>query len=628
MSKEKWSKEHILEMCQKLYEEWKVIPTKTLMIRRGYQKLAGYAIPKYFKNFRNLHEALGLSNSRKSPEYWILKNTVAELREFCQVNRELIETTSITKAIYHMKNSGLMNAAQRHGGLKALNRRFKLDISLRSKMWTKSKIICVLKELHQSGQVINRKNLLTLGKSDLLWAISKFGNLTTFKRTIGIHVKKLQHWDDSTIIKNLKPLIKKHGFFPNTSLLKMLGRYDLSRAISNNGGFSRFAKLLNAPSRTFFPAKDGHYLQSSYECVFDNILFKYNIPHLVHVRISEEYLYKCDFLIGNTYIEITGYKRSNSSAYEIKMAKKIQLYKELKREYIIIQQKVFCQRIEYIEEEVLSIISKIDLQPAKSLIPQRETCLKPPTYWADFKNIENELKPFILKYNKMPTIKELYKAGKATVVHAIYSYHGTTYDVAQRLHLKSKQVSCGYYTRNKTIADYKQLCIAQNKYLTIKQLYSLDLQSLANAINKYFGFQDIRRECELGFSIRQVRQPVFSHENIILEYKNLCKQYRRFLTRRELTDYGFSSLAGYLNRHGLSLRIAREKSGLSFTIPYLPRHYYTSIEVVEAYKQQCQVHGYFLTRREALTVLTSKMIGHVDRYIGYTKLKEMTKLKF
>jgi hypothetical protein len=156
----------------------------------------------------------------------------------------------------------------------------------------------------------------------------------------------------------------------------------------------------------------------------------------------------------------------------------------------------------------------------------------------------------------------------------------------------------------------------------------MNLRGLAHAINKHFGFQGIRRKCRLGYSIRQVRRPVFTRENTILEYKNVCKRYRRFLTRQELIDYGFSRLAGYLNRHGLSLKIARERSGLSFITPYLPRHYYSLTQVVKAYKQQCQAQGYFLTRREALTVLCSKMIGHIDRYIGYTKLKEMTKLKF
>jgi hypothetical protein len=589
--------------------------------------LAESAIPRYFKNFRNLHEALGLPNSRKSPEFWTLKNTVVVLKEFYRTNQELIETTSITTAIYRTKNSALMSATQKHGGLKSLNKRFKLGITFRTRKWTKSKVILELKELYQAGH-ITQSCLIKLGRNDLLGAVRRLGNLITFKKAAGIPVKKLRRWNDDSIVKDLKPIIAKYGFFPNASLLKMLGRHDLSRAISRNGGFPKFIKLLDAPSKTFFPSKDGHYLQSSYECVFDNILFKHRIPHLVHVRISKKYLYKCDFLIGDTYIEIAGYKRSNSNAYEVKMAKKIQLYKKLKKKYIVIPQTVFCQRIEWIEEDVLRIIGKIDYRPLKLFSSHRDSCIKPPTYWADFKNIENELEPFIVKYDRMPTIKELYKAGKATVANAIYRYHGTTYDVAQRLQLKSRQLSREYYSKKRTLADYKQLCVEYDKYLTKEELYSINLKGLAHSIIKYFGFQDIRRKCKLGYSIRQVRRPVLSHEDIILEYKNVCKRYRRFLTRRELVDYGFSSLAGYLNRHGLSLKIARERSGLNFITPYLPSHYYSLTQVVKAYKQQCQKQGYFLTRREALTALPPKMTGHIDRYIGYTKLKEMTKLKF
>ncbi len=570
MPRERWNKELILALCQKLCKQWRQIPTKALLIKRGHRKLAQYAIPKYFRNFKNLHEALGLPNSRKPPNSWTLKNTVAELRSFCKTHRQVIEASSITTAIYRL-NAPLMNAAQRHGGLKKLNRRFKLGIPLRTRKWTRARIIRDLKEIHQAGHLISRKNLLKLGKNGLVWAMGRFENLTAFKREIGIPVRKLRRWTDSAIIKDLKPLIAKHGFFPNSSLLKILGRYDLSRAISNKGGFPKFARLLNASSPTLFPAKDGHYLQSSYECVFDNILFKYNIPHRVHVRISKKHLYKCDFLIGKTYIEIAGYIRSNSNAYEIKMAKKIRLYKKLKKKYIIIPQKVFCQRMEWIEEEALRIISKMGFRSQKPSDSLKEICIKPPTYWASFKNIKKELAPLILKYGRMPTIKELYEAGKATIANAIYKYHGTAYEVAQRLQLRSRQVSREYYTKAKTISDYKQICMEQGKYLTMKELYSVDLKGLAHAIIKYFGFQVARKKCKLGYPIHRIRHRELSHEDLILEYRNVCKRYRRFLKHRELVEYGFSSLAGGLNRHGLSLRTAREQSGLYFISSYLSR---------------------------------------------------------
>lgn len=167
MPREKWDKEHILETCQKLYEEWKVIPTKVLMIKTGYQKLAQYAIPKYFKNFRNLHAEMGIINERRSPGYWTKKNTVAELRGFCQHNQQLLETMSISRAILEKKMFALVNAIRKHGGLKALNKKQKLGIKLKRKHWTKARVVRELKELHQAGHVITRANLLKLGKNGL-----------------------------------------------------------------------------------------------------------------------------------------------------------------------------------------------------------------------------------------------------------------------------------------------------------------------------------------------------------------------------------------------------------------------------------------------------------------------------
>ncbi|MEC5147784.1 hypothetical protein UNH65_29925 [Chitinophaga sp. 180180018-2] len=381
-------------------------------------------------------------------------------------------------------------------------------------------------------------------------------------------------------------------------------------------------------SERLFPANDGHYLQSSYECVFDNILFKYNIPHQVHVRISKKYLYKCDFLIGKTYIEIAGYNRTNSNAYEVKMAKKIEIYKQLKKKYIILPQKLFCQRIKWIEEEVLKIIGKIDFQPTRSSAFRRDSCIKPPTYWADFKNIETELQPFISRFGRMPTIKELYSAGKASMANAIYKYHGTTYDIAQRLQIKFRQVSREYYTLQKTIADYKQLCVDYNKYLTRKELYEMNLRGLAHAITKHKGFQAIRRRCKLGFSLRRFRGREYLQEQAIADYRRVCKKYRKFLTRQQLINDGFSRLAGCLNRHGLTLKIAREKSGLNFVSQFYTRNKYTIEEVVRTYKLHCKEHGYFLTCPQALTLMPPQMIGYIIRNFGFKKLRELTKLKF
>lgn len=628
MAREKWSKARVLEEFQILHKKWKTVPTKRKMIRMGYKKLAQYAIPKYFESFKNLHAALGIPNSRKPPEYWTLKNTLDGIREFCLANKKLIEDTSFSKALIITKMFALANAIRKHGRIRTLNKKYKLGISLRSRKWTKAKIIRDLKEIYQAGNIMTQENLIKMGRNDLIGAIHKRGSLDTFKKAAGIPVKKLKRWTESKIIKELKPIIAEYHFFPSATILKAIGRNDLISAMSKHGGFPRFSKLLNKPLRTLFPANDGHYLQSSYECIFDNILFKYHVPHRVHVRISKKHLYKCDFLIGETYIEIAGYHRTNSNAYEIKMEKKIQLYKQLKKKHIILPQKLFCQRIEWIEQEVVAMLKKIPFDPKKLFAYPKDICIKPGTYWADFKNVKAELSPYIQKYGRMPTIKELYKNNNSSLANAIYKYHGTTYDIAQRLKLKSRQVSQEYYSRKKAIDDYKQLCISHKKYLTLKELYSLNLRGLAHAIIKYKGFQVIRRACRLGYSLRRVRPREYSHENTILEYKGVCKKYGRFLTRQELVANGLSRLAGYLNRHGLGINAAREKTGLNFITPYLPRGYYTLSQVVKTYKQQCQKYGYFLTRREALMIISPKMIGFIDRYIGYKELRKLTKLKW
>jgi hypothetical protein len=150
----------------------------------------------------------------------------------------------------------------------------------------------------------------------------------------------------------------------------------------------------------------------------------------------------------------------------------------------------------------------------------------------------------------------------------------------------------------------------------------------ANAINKHKGFQAIRRRCKLGFSVRRFRGREYLQEQAIADYRKVCEKYRKFLTRQQLINYGFSRLAGCLNRHGLTLQIAREKSGLSFDTPFYSRNKYTLANVVKAYKIYCKEHGYFLTCPQALTKMPAQMIGYIIRDIGFKKLRILTKLKF
>ncbi|MEC5147785.1 hypothetical protein [Chitinophaga sp. 212800010-3] len=200
MPREKWSREGILTQCLVLYRQWAIVPTKSLMIKTGYRKLAQYAVPKYFKNFRNLHAEMGIINERRPPGYWTKKNTVAELRKFCQQNQQLLENMAIFRVMHEKKMFALISAISRHGGLKMLNKKQKLGIKLKKKSWTKARVIRELQQLHQAGHVITLANLRELGKNGLAWASTRLGTLTNFKKAAGIPIKEVVRWSDESII--------------------------------------------------------------------------------------------------------------------------------------------------------------------------------------------------------------------------------------------------------------------------------------------------------------------------------------------------------------------------------------------------------------------------------------------
>jgi hypothetical protein len=624
--RKKWTKESTLREYELLYNIWKIIPSQSMMSKKGYGGLMN-AIRKHFRSLKNIRRELGLIEMLKPHNYWTEKNTLLDLKKFILENKEQINKLSFAKTIILMKKTGLQNAIQKHGGLKYLNKKNKLGLALRGE-WTRAKVIQSLSEMHQAGQVVSCTSLRQMGKGGLLRAVYKFGGFEVLKKVAGIPEKKQRCWTDSSISAELKSIKELHGFFPSITLLKTLERTDLIAAIYRKGGLIKFGKLLKEFPRTLFLANDGDYLQSSYECIFDNILSKYKTPHQVHVRISPKHLYKCDFLIGDTYIEIAGYYRTNSDAYEVKMKKKVRLYKRLKKKHIIIPQKFFCRRIGVIEKDTIALLNKINLESKTALTYTNGGSIKPATYWADFKNIKKELAPFIHKYRRMPTIKELYRDNKASLANAIYRYHGTTYEIAQKLKLKSRQVPQLHYTEQKTVADYREFCIAHGKSLTMKELYSLNLRALAHAIIKYKGFLEIRRKCKLGHALRRVRLPQCTRDEAILEYRKICRKFRRFLNLAELRENGQTRIASFMCQRGLSIFAAQQESGLKYPMYRLPPNYYTLPNVVQAYKKECRKYGCFMTQEESNKVLPSSMIEYIKRTIGFTELRKLTKLKY
>jgi hypothetical protein len=504
-----------------------------------------------------------------------------------------------------------------------------LNLPIAGKKWNKERVLSELTRLHAEGYNLSRINLRKIGHSDLSGVIHKYGWLSKFREQIGAPGRRYGYWNKDTIREELGPIIKQYGCIPSHYVLKSMNRSDLVRAIVDHGGSGYFSKLLKVPIRTLHEANDGHYLQSSYECIFDNILSKHNIPHRTHILISPDYRYKCDFLIQKTYIEVTGYFRKGDDTYMRNLKKKIRLYKRLGKKYIIVQKKVFMQKPDVIENEVLSIISNIRGLRRKSRYIHTDVCIMPKIYWTDPENIKKELWPLINEYGRMPRGSELKKLKKHGLASAINKYHGSLFELAKRWNIKTLGVPKGYYTTERIIVEYNEVSLSQGCAMGEKEVRSLGLVDLANAIVRTKCIKNLRRNLERQYPDQiACRPPCYTVKKAVEDYEQLCKKEKRFLTLKEILEKGFARLISFMQVRKIGIFQLRKMTRLPYATKTLPIGYYTEKIALAAYIKICREKGYFLTGREARLSMPLKLVAYIERTLGFKLIRKMTGLKF
>jgi hypothetical protein len=492
----RWNKGMIILKYKSLYKKWKQLPTDSMLYNNGHNNLKG-AIRRYFGGIVGLRKEIGISSNKKPNHYWTLDATLQELRKFCRTNKTALKKKSVYGMLEKQGLHGLRTAIGNWGGLKRLNKKYNLGLKLQGEKWTRQEVLNELTKLYKKGIPITQKKLNEIGRSDLLVAINKYGTLNKLKEELGMPVCRQNYWTDEKIKDALRPILKEFGSIPSRSILGAMGKNDVARAMAKRGGHSRFCKLLNTHTSNSYVSQDGHFLQSSYECIFDNILFKYKIPHQVHVKISKAHNYRCDFLIGNTYIEIAGYTKKANSKYHDNLQSKIKLYTALKKDYIIIPKETFTKRINEIEKCILLKLDRI--LPVKSLIKNESIDIRPLVYWADIENIKKELFPLVEKYGRMPLDAELRKEKKSSLITGIYKYHGSYYELGKKLNIPVLNKPKGYHTYENSICIYKELCAKHQRYLTIKELKQMKLHGVIKAIQKNGGIYAKKQDCALKF---------------------------------------------------------------------------------------------------------------------------------
>lgn len=433
---------------------------------------------------------------------------------------------------------------------------------------------------------------------------------------------------DAEIPPALQPIIEEYGAIPKPTMLEVMGKGDLVKAIVREGGFKKYCDLLGTTLLHYYVSADGHQQSSSYECIFDNILAKHNIVHEIQVRVVPYRRYRCDFYIGDTYIEILGYMRKENSEYFSALDKKIRLYKKHHKNYLLIPRDVFRRDKAAIEKEVLRRLG--DLVNCKGGQKQQRKIdildFKPGYYWVNASNVEKALLPLIDKYGRMPTDQEFRKERAAGLVCAIYKFYGSPFDLGRKLGVAVLHKPKGYYAGRSGIVAYIKRSLSMGRHPIQRELMALGEFGLIKVAQQNGGWHKLRVKSKLAFP--GIRGPYgeYTLSKIVRRYKRLCIEAGRFLIKKELYALGFDQLANAISRNGGIYNI-RERTGLNYSHVLSPPGYHSIEDLVNDYKCFCKAKGYFLTQREIRVIFTRQQIGFISRNIRLCRLREMTGLK-
>lgn len=330
---------------------------------------------------------------------------------------------------------------------------------------------------------INRTDILTGIRQNGLtfnYYREKFG----FKR-IERDKNYWKNWDN--LVNELKPLIKDNVFPHETEIRKILGG-GCTRSIRYFGGGAEVCKKLGCTRSYFSTARDGHYLRSYNELVFDEFLFSKSIQHEVDGLISATHNYRYDFKIGDIYFEIWGIDQNHSGTinqqYRIKREKKEKLYKELGLKLISIELEVFKKSFEEMEKYFCELMSNLGFDISQNKCDYGLEVINHRKKWDENKIIE-ELKEVISQIGRFPRQKDL----KVDLSGAIANYGGFNY-FAPKMGYKCKLQK--YWNDEKIIGELYKIGKEMGYFPTNKEIKLLN-NSLYHAITRHGGMTKYRK---------------------------------------------------------------------------------------------------------------------------------------
>ena len=361
------------------------LPTNCELASEGFSTLAR-VIPKYHGGFAEVARQLGTqtyedSVGKKHKNTWNEENVIDEFLRY--VRQEGIDYFPTRRELLQ-DNSSLWSGITQVFGTYApfKNELKKRGIFLRTRprkgihSWDNT--VAILSPIvEEEGHLPSDNDLDRMGLTGLRGYISthklrrrllKYFGVTSKPRKYTVP-RKTGYWNEkSNLLKELDQVFETYGRIPTDDELRKLGFGSLPKHMRNldeetlkQYGYSKVSFLLRA--------RDGHYLRSTYELLFDNFLSHNGIEHLTEGLITEngpkKYLY--DFKIRlrgrPLFVEIWGYGRSRDErerTYQRKRAKKEELYRALQLELIGIESSLFNNSFLKMYEDMATLLQRYD----------------------------------------------------------------------------------------------------------------------------------------------------------------------------------------------------------------------------------------------------------------------------
>lgn len=339
----------------------------------------------------------------------------------------------------------------------------------------------------------------------------------------------------------------RRGICPTSSMIRYAG---ISISILKNfGGMSRIAERLECELLTCWKARDGHVVYSFYEYIVDEYLYSIGLPHSPDVRFSQDHNYRCDQRIGDIYLEIWGYGRSDgyprARTYNERRKLKEALYEKLGLKLVSIEQRVFFKSYAKIEQYLDGLFDGLDFDVTRQRPFDICELAQRGGFIMTEAQIVRELRNVIDDIGAFPTHKKLSEIRKTRLSEQIAKTRGINF-YRKKMGYEPAIKPNNYWTLERTLEELK----AQSEQLGRLPRQKEMVGSLASAIDKHGGIFNLA--CKLNLDGVKRPNGWWDTKEKILDaiQTEVIPLLGHFPTPKELRQLKRSDLENAISRHG------------------------------------------------------------------------------